>query len=163
MDNILDEPDQLRQRAAFALSQIFVVADHDFTLTNAQYGMSDYYDMLSNNAFGNYRTLLENVALHPVMGVYLSMVRNEKANPADNIRPDENFAREVLQLFSIGLFELDSRGEIINPSTPTPSYTQNTQIAHSDHALDGLSLTSRLVSTNLLNLYNYTVCEVGSQ
>lgn len=125
MDNALDEPDQLRQRAAFALSQIFVVADVDKALENAQYGMSDYYDMLANNAFGNYRTLLENVALHPVMGVYLSMVRNEKANPAENIRPDENFAREVLQLFSIGLFELDSRGEIVNESNPTPSYTQD--------------------------------------
>jgi len=126
MNNVLDEPDQLRQRVAFALSQIFVVSDLDKALANAQYGISDYYDMLSRNAFGNYRTLLEDVALHPVMGVYLSMVRNEKANPAANIRPDENFAREVLQLFSIGLFELDNRGEIINRSNPTPSYTQTT-------------------------------------
>ena len=126
MNNVLDEPDQLRQRVAFALSQIFVVSDIDKTLANAQYGMTDYYDMLSRNAFGNYRTLLEDVSLHPVMGVYLSMVRNEKANPAENIRPDENFAREVLQLFSIGLFELDNRGEIINRTNPTPSYTQNT-------------------------------------
>ena len=126
MDNVLNEPDQLRQRAAFALSQIFVVADHDFTLANAQYGLSDYYDMLATNAFGNFRTLLENVTLHPVMGVYLSMVRNEKANPAENIRPDENFAREVLQLFSIGLFELDNRGEIVSQTNPIPSYTQQT-------------------------------------
>jgi len=126
MDNVLDEPDQLRQRVAFALSQIFVVSDLDKTLANAQYGISDYYDMLAGNAFGNYRTLLEDVALHPVMGVYLSMVRNEKANPAENIRPDENFAREVLQLFSIGLFELNNNGEIINRANPTPSYTQQT-------------------------------------
>lgn len=126
MNNVLDEPDQLRQRVAFALSQIFVVSDLDKALANAQYGVSDYYDMLAGQAFGNYRTLLEDVALHPVMGVYLSMVRNEKASPADNIRPDENFAREVLQLFSVGLFELDNNGEIINRSNPTPSYTQTT-------------------------------------
>jgi len=125
-NNALNEPDQLRQRVAFALSQIFVISDLDKALSNNQYGVSDYYDMLSRNAFGNYRTVLEDVALHPAMGVYLSMVRNERANPAENIRPDENFAREVLQLFSIGLFELDNRGQIINPDNPTPSYTQNT-------------------------------------
>lgn len=125
-NNALDEPDQLRQRVAFALSQIFVVSDLDATLSNAQYGMSDYYDMLSRNAFGNYRTLLEEIALHPVMGVYLSMVRNEKADAAKNIRPDENFAREVLQLFSIGLFELNDRGELTNPAAPIPTYDQTT-------------------------------------
>ena len=125
-NNALNEPDQLRQRMAFALSQIFVISDQDKALSNNQYGVSDYYDMLSRNAFGNYRTLLEDVTLHPAMGVYLSMVRNEKANPAENIRPDENFAREVLQLFSIGLFELDNRGQITNPDNPTPSYSQQT-------------------------------------
>ena len=124
--NALDEPDQLRQRVTFALTQILVVSDLDKALGQNQYGISDYYDMVARNAFGNYRTLLEQVALHPVMGVYLSMVRNEKANVAENIRPDENFAREVLQLFSIGLFELDNQGELINPSNPTPSYNQRT-------------------------------------
>lgn len=126
INNALDEPDQLRQRVAFALSQIFVVSDQDRALGNAQYGMSDYYDMLSRNAFVNFRTLLEDVTLHPVMGVYLSMVRNEKADFENNIRPDENFAREVLQLFSIGLFELDNQGQVINPANPTPTYSQQT-------------------------------------
>ena len=126
INNVLDEPDQLRQRVAFALSQIFVVSDQDRALGNAQYGMSDYYDMLSRNAFVNFRTLLEDVTLHPVMGVYLSMVRNEKADFENNIRPDENFAREVLQLFSIGLFELDNQGQVINPTNPTPTYSQQT-------------------------------------
>ena len=125
-NNALNEPDQLRQRTAFALSQLFVISDIDRALSTQQFGVSDYYDMLSQNAFSNYRTLLEKVALHPAMGVYLSMVRNEKANPERNIRPDENFAREVLQLFSIGLYELDNGGQIINPSNPTPTYTQKT-------------------------------------
>ncbi len=125
-NNALSEADQLRQRVAYALSQIFVVSDVDAALANAQYGMADYYDMLSRNAFGNYRTLLEDVTLHPVMGVYLSMVLNERPNEAQNIRPDENYARESLQLFSIGLFDLNTRGEPIPPGNPRPSYTQET-------------------------------------
>lgn len=124
-NNVLDQPDQLRQRVAFALSQIFVVSDLDYLLANNQYGMANYYDMLSQNAFGNYRKLLEDVTLHPVMGVYLSMVRNEKANPAENIRPDENYAREVLQLFSIGLYELNNRAEALPLDSPRPAYTQD--------------------------------------
>lgn len=123
-NNALDNDDQLRQRMAFALSQLFVVSDLDFALGNAQYGVTNYYDMLARGAFGNFRTLLGNVTLHPVMGVYLSMVRNEKANPALNIRPDENYAREVMQLFTIGLFELNMRGEPIPAGNPNPAYTQ---------------------------------------
>ena len=125
-NNVLDQPDQLRQRVTFALSQLFVVSDLDYLLANNQHGMANYYDMLSRNAFGNYRSLLEEVTLHPVMGVYLSMVRNEKADEANNIRPDENYAREVLQLFSIGLFELNDRGEALPLDNPVPTYTQQT-------------------------------------
>jgi len=73
-DNIINGNDQLRQRVAFALSQLFVVSDLDYTLGNSQYGLAHYYDMLAENAFGNYRELLEAVTLHPVMGIYLSMV-----------------------------------------------------------------------------------------
>jgi uncharacterized protein (DUF1800 family) len=98
--------DQLRQRVAFALSEIFVISDLDYTLGNSQYGVSHYYNMLAENAFGNYRELLEKVTLHPTMGIYLGMARNQKANAALNIRPDENYAREVLQLFLIGLYQL---------------------------------------------------------
>ena len=124
-NNALDQPDQLRQRVAYALSQLFVVSDLDYLLANNQYGMANYYDMLSRNAFGNYRSLLAEITLHPVMGTYLSMARNERADPANNIRPDENYAREVLQLFSIGLFELNNRGEALPADNPTPAYTQN--------------------------------------
>lgn len=124
-NNVLNESDQLRQRVAFALSQIFVVSDLDYLLANNQWGMANYYDMLSRNAFGNYRELLEEVTLHPVMGVYLSMVRNEKANEAENIRPDENYAREVLQLFSIGLYELNDRAEALPADNPVPAYSQD--------------------------------------
>ena len=125
-NNALSGEDQLRQRVAFALSQLFVVSDVDFALGNAQYGVADYYDMLATSAFGNYRELLEDVTLHPVMGVYLSMVLNERADASANVRPDENFAREVLQLFSIGLHELDASGRPVPADDPEPAYTQRT-------------------------------------
>ncbi len=124
--NLMEQPDQLRQRMAFAWSQIFVVSDRDYILSNSQYGMCNYYDMLAAGAFGNFRTLLEQVTLHPVMGVYLSMLRNEKADRSRNIRPDENFAREVLQLFTIGLWELAPDGQPRTDSAgqPIPTFDQ---------------------------------------
>lgn len=126
-NNIMSGQDQLRQRVAFALSQLFVVSDLDFVLRNRQYGVASYYDMLSQHAFGNYRELLEQVTLHPVMGVYLTHARSEVANPALNIRPDENYAREALQLFSIGLNQLTLGGEIVlNDGRPIPAYSQLT-------------------------------------
>lgn len=123
--NVVDGPDQLRQRVAFALSEIMVVSQLG-ALTQAPYSVADYYDVLANNAFGNYRELIEEVTLHPAMGVYLSMLGNEKPNPALNIRPDENYARELMQLFSIGLVELNLDGTIktdIN-GQPIPTYDQ---------------------------------------
>jgi len=101
--------DQLRQRVAFALSQIFVVSDKS-ALGQTPYGLANYYDILVRNAFGNYRELLEEVTLSPIMGIYLSMLGNEKPNEELNIRPDENYAREVMQLFSIGLVKLNLDG-----------------------------------------------------
>ena len=124
-DTAVKAEDQLRQRVAFAMSEIFVVSDIDYTLGNAQHGMVHYYDMLAQNAFGNFRELLEQITLHPVMGIYLSMLRNEKADAERNIRPDENFAREIMQLFTIGLYELDEGGEPVPKGNPTPAYTQS--------------------------------------
>ncbi len=102
--------DQLRQRVAFALSQIFVISDVESALRNSVQGIANYNDLLAEHAFSNYRELLEAVTLNPMMGDFLSMRRNEKADPARNIRPDENYAREVMQLFSIGLWELNLDG-----------------------------------------------------
>ncbi len=120
--------DQLRQRLAFALSQIFVVSDIAYTLGNAQYGMANYWDLMRDHAFGNYRDLLEDVTLNPIMGLWLSHVQNEKADPSRNIRPDENFAREILQLFTIGLHEMDQDGRIRLDASgnPIPTYDQQT-------------------------------------
>lgn len=124
----VQDPDQLRQRMSFALSQILVVSDKSADLSDTVFGLASYYDVLGRYAFGNYRDLLEEVALHPVMGLYLSMVRNEKADPARNIRPDENFARELLQLFGIGVHQLNPDGTLARDAfgEPIPSYDQTT-------------------------------------
>ncbi len=117
--------DQLRQRVAFALSQIFVVSDNVDELIINPYAMSGYYDMLLGNAFGNFRDLLRDVSLHPAMGIYLSHVNNRKSDPANNIFPDENYAREIMQLFSIGLFELNNDGSLRLDAggDPIPTYS----------------------------------------
>ncbi len=126
--NVIQGKDQLRQRVAFALSEIFVISDLDYSLANSQYGVSHYYDLLANNAFGNYRDLLEKVTLHPTMGIYLGILRNEKADPDRNVRPDENYAREILQLFSVGLYEMNIDGSHKKDTygNPIPTYTQST-------------------------------------
>jgi len=117
--------DQLRQRVAFALSQLFVVSDQD-GLGQQQVALANYYDLLIANSFGNFRNLIEQVTLSPVMGDYLSMKGNQKANAEKNIRPDENFARELLQLFTIGLVQLNVDGSIQHDAdgTPVPTYDQ---------------------------------------
>lgn len=144
--------DQLRQRMAFALSEIFVISD-DSGLENQIAGMTHYYDELVDNAFGSYRTLLQDVTLHPTMGHYLSMIRNRKPGLGsdsetacnepperrwacpndipddleDDVRPDENYAREIMQLFSIGLVQLNLDGtQKLSQGKPIPTYNQDT-------------------------------------
>jgi len=101
--------DLLRHRVATALSEIFVVSINS-DLSDQGGGLAAYYDMLLDYSFGNYEDLLLSVALHPAMGYYLSHLNNPKTDTALNIRPDENFAREIMQLFSIGLYELNMDG-----------------------------------------------------
>lgn len=103
--------DHLRQRATFALSQLLVVSKKysNINMRNPQ-TMSAYYDILQKHAFGNYRELLETITLSPSMGAYLSMANSRKHNPKRGTYPDENFAREVMQLFTIGLYELNLDG-----------------------------------------------------
>ncbi|MFT5044945.1 MAG: hypothetical protein ACI8UP_001915 [Porticoccaceae bacterium] len=124
---IIQSDDQLRQRVAFALSEILVVSAHD-GLSSEQFGLSGYYDILIQNAFGNYRDILGEVTLNPVMGEYLSMKGNRKPDDAENIQPDENFARELLQLFSVGLEMLNQDGtpQLDGGGVPLPTYNQDT-------------------------------------
>jgi len=118
--NAVSAPDQLRQRVAFALSQIFVTASG--TKSIPAYGAREYQQMLLDNAFGNYRTVLQNVTLSPFMGHWLDMVNNDKTN--GNISPNENYAREVNQLFSVGLCLLGLNGVLIN-NTCSDTYNQD--------------------------------------
>jgi uncharacterized protein (DUF1800 family) len=124
-DNSLNGGDQLRQRVAWALSQIFVVSQVG-ALQNLPNATADFYDMLARDAFGDFRKLLEDVTLHPAMGVYLSMLGNQKAVTGTNLRPDENYAREVMQLMSIGLVEmnLDGTVKLDGNGQPIPTYDQ---------------------------------------
>lgn len=100
--------DQLRQRVTYALSQIYVVSFQDSTVSNFPRGVASYYDTLASNAFGNFRNLLEAVSLHPMMGIYLTSLRNQKESGTRV--PDENYAREVMQLLTIGLVQLNQDG-----------------------------------------------------
>lgn len=101
--------DLLRQRVAFALSEIFVISFKS-DLNRYGEGVASYYDVLIEHALGNFKDLLRDVTLHPCMGVYLTHLNNPKANPNRNIYPDENYAREMMQLFTIGLYELNPDG-----------------------------------------------------
>lgn len=102
--------DQLRQRMAFALSQILVVSYENSDVAEAPAAVAFYMDVLNRNAFGNYRTLIEDVTYSPSMAQYLTYLNNRKEDPAANRTPDENYARELMQLFTIGLVQLNRDG-----------------------------------------------------
>jgi uncharacterized protein (DUF1800 family) len=119
--------DQLRQRIAFALSEIFVVSNSNGTLAYEPWALASFYDMLAADAFGNYRVLLEDVSKHPAMGIFLSSIQNQKADATQNIHPDENYAREVMQLFSVGLKQLNLDGTpVLAGGQEVPTYDQAT-------------------------------------
>ena len=109
---LIASPDALRQRMTLALSEIFVVSVLGLPVSWRGFLAAGYVDMLEANAFGTYRQLLQDVTLSPAMGVYLNTRGNQKANPATGRVPDENYAREVMQLFSIGLLELETDGTL---------------------------------------------------
>jgi uncharacterized protein (DUF1800 family) len=121
--NSLYGQDQLRQRVALALSEIMVISNQKIGNASA---FSSYMNILQNDAFGNFSTVLNDVTLSPAMGNYLDMVNNDKPGP--NNGPNENYAREVLQLFTIGLAELNPDGSVQLDSSgnPIPTYTQDT-------------------------------------
>ncbi|MEX0329837.1 MAG: DUF1800 family protein [Puniceicoccaceae bacterium] len=122
--SMLTAPDQVRQRVAYALSQIVVISYAEDELATNPRSMAAYYDMLVENAFGNYYDILRHVTFSPLMGVYLSHLGNQKARPEINLFPDENYARELMQLFTIGLWELNEDGtqKLDLQGNPIPSY-----------------------------------------
>ncbi|RDX35248.1 DUF1800 domain-containing protein [Kangiella sp. HD9-110m-PIT-SAG06] len=124
----LKAEDQLRQRVAFALSEIWVISQYGVSSGGVEgnKSLSNYYDILLENSFGNYRDLMQDVTLSPVMGEYLSMLRNRKPDLERNIRPDENYAREFMQLFTVGLVELnlDGTAKLDAEGNTIPTYDQ---------------------------------------
>jgi uncharacterized protein (DUF1800 family) len=121
----LNNPDQLRQRVAFALSQIMVVSSVEIY---EAYGLADFENILLNDALGNYRTLLQDVTLSPTMGHYLDMANSAETNPQNGTVPNQNYAREVLQLFSIGLLTLNADGtqQLDASGAPIPTFDGTT-------------------------------------
>ena len=120
--------DQLRQRVEYALTQLFVVSgEANFGIQSMPRGEANYYDMLGADAFGNFRTLLQDVTLNPMMGQMLSMLGNDKGNATTD--PDENYARQVMQLFTIGLYQLNDDGsqKLDSTGAPIPTYS-NTDV-----------------------------------
>jgi uncharacterized protein (DUF1800 family) len=117
--------DQLRERVKLALSEIFVVS-FQFSDVDAR-GAGSYWDMLGNDAFVNFRTLLNDVTYHPQMGRYLTYIHNLKENPTTGQTPDENYAREVMQLMTIGLWQLNQDGtqKLDAGGKPIPTYTHD--------------------------------------
>jgi uncharacterized protein (DUF1800 family) len=132
--------DPLRQRVAFALSQIFVISDQLAELDENPISLSSYYDLLLEGTFGNFHDLLYNVGTHPAMGAYLSSLQNDKGDPAAGTFADENYAREVMQLFSIGLWQLNPDGtqQLDSNNQPIPTY-DNTTITNMAKVMTGFS------------------------
>ena len=136
--NVIHGDDLLRQKVALALSELLVVSE-DSKLNADAFALASYYDVLYKNAFGNYRDLLEEVTYHPAMGYYLSSINNEPTNEAENIHPDENYAREIMQLFTIGLYELNQDGTLILDEDEVPIETyDNNDIAEFSRVFTGL-------------------------
>lgn len=123
--NFLFGKDQLRARVAFALSEIVVISN--IAPDQDTWALASWMDLLYRNAFGNYRTLLGEATLHPAMGYYLNMLGNDRENPAAGYRPNENYARELQQLFTIGLVKLKPDGTPVRDAqgNTVPTYDQS--------------------------------------
>jgi uncharacterized protein (DUF1800 family) len=146
---LMTAPDGVRKRVTLALSEFFVVSLNSLDITWRSHSAATYWDLLSANAFGNYRTLLEQVTLSSAMGQYLNTRGNKKEDAATGRQPDENYAREVMQLFSIGLYELNRDGSIKLDSTGAKIETYTlSDITNLAHVFTGWDFdTSSLVFT----------------
>ncbi|ESP93439.1 DUF1800 domain-containing protein [Pseudoalteromonas luteoviolacea] len=140
--NAIAGEDQLRQRIAFALSEILVVSNGGGeVLTDVPEAVAFYQDILITNAFGNYRTILEQVTYSPAMGHYLTYMGSEKGDAKTGRMPDENYARELLQLFTLGVVALNNDGtEKLNESGEKVELYNNTDITGLARVFTGLNL-----------------------
>jgi uncharacterized protein (DUF1800 family) len=143
---------QVRQRLAQALSEILVISEMDQTVQDRHYAAASYWDMLANGAFGQYRDLLQQVTYHPLMGIYLSHIRNRATYVSGGvtIHPDENYAREIMQLFSIGLVLRHPDGSLVlgSDGLPVPTY-DNDDITELARVLTGFCHGARHQSVSV--------------
>lgn len=119
--------DQLRQRVTSALSNFIVLGVDGLMGTSyQQFAAAAYMDVLADNAFGNFRDLIEKISLNLGMGYYLTFINNKKANATTGSQPDENYARELMQLFTLGLYKLNADGTLqLSGGNPVETYTQS--------------------------------------
>jgi hypothetical protein len=163
---------QVRQRMAAALSEIVIISENDTTVASRHYGAANYWDMLADGAFGKYRDLLEKVTYSPMMGIYLSHLRNraQYTSGGVDIFPDENYAREIMQLFTVGLVLRHPDGSLVLAANglPVATYDQ-TDITELARVLTGMSHGARhatvTVSRNSTQGYNNvpTTAQAGQQ
>lgn len=157
---LIASSDAVRKRVALALSEIFVVSINGLPISSRIFAMAQYWDVLAAGAFGNYRALLEEITLNPGMGTYLNTRGNMKGNPTTGSAADENYAREVLQLFSIGLYELnpDGSNKLGAGGKPIETYDQAT-ITNLAKVFTGYNFdtTGSTVATNPLQVRNRMV------
>jgi len=125
-NQLLSGPDMMRKRVALALSEFFVTSLTTAEFTWRAHAYASWWDTLMRNAFGNYRQLLEDVTLHPAMGYFLNTKGNQKENASTGRVPDENYSREVMQLFSLGVYQLNLDGSVkTSGGVPLETYTQD--------------------------------------
>ncbi|MDP1025906.1 DUF1800 domain-containing protein [Sphingomonas sp. KR1UV-12] len=144
---LIVEPDQLRQRVGMALLDMLVVGIDGVNLNWKQFAMAAYVDVLLDNAFGNYRQLMEAITYNAAMGSFLTFLYNRKANATTGAQPDENYARELMQLFTLGLYQLNMDGTVKGSAAqPLETYTQ-ADVGGLARVFTGLSLATNVSTT----------------
>lgn len=136
------EPDQLRQRIGFALLDMLVVGIDGVSLNWKQFAVAAYVDVLLDNAFGNYRTILEAITTNAAMGSFLTFLNNRKASAATGAQPDENYARELMQLFTLGLNRLNPDGTIVSSAGAAVETYGQSDVSQLARIFTGLQLAS---------------------
>jgi uncharacterized protein (DUF1800 family) len=145
----LHNDDQLRQRVAYALSQLLVISQRSTVGLGLYFrgeATAQYFDLLVKHSFGNFRDLLSDVSKSSAMGYFLTFIGSKKYDPETGVTPDENYARELMQLFTIGLYELNLDGtpKLDESGNPIPSYSQN-DVSELSRVFTGWDLPSKLV------------------
>jgi uncharacterized protein (DUF1800 family) len=146
---MIAEPGQLRQRVGMALLDLLVVGIGGVNLNWRQFAMSAYVDILLDNAFGNYRQIIDAITFNAAMGSYLTFLGNKKANPTTGSQPDENYARELMQLFTLGLYQLNMDGSVVTSGgVPVETY-KPADVSGLARVFTGLNLSSNDSTTPL--------------